>query len=35
VIQSEIPGGIAEIAGSFSDQEAQALADKINGAIVP
>ena len=33
IIQSEISGGVGQISGSFSDQEAQALATKINDAI--
>ena len=34
-VRSEMTGATVEISGSFSDQEAQALADKINGAIAP
>lgn len=33
VIKTEISGGRAVISGNFSDQEAQALADKINAAV--
>ena len=33
VIQSEITGGEAVISGSFSDQEAEALAKKLNDAV--
>jgi hypothetical protein len=33
VIRSEIPGGMAQITGSFTEEEARKLADKINEAI--
>jgi preprotein translocase subunit SecD len=33
IIQAEIPGGIAEISGSFSKQEAEQLASKIRESL--